>query len=219
MKYFPVSRKILIFLVGVLICVLIYFLYLRCLDIMSAVLWSILGVMLIAFNFWDVRAEGAALAEEQVKLARELMEKGQHLAASERLDKALFYDPGSFEAIVGRGELYRTEQQYAEAKRELLKAYEINPKSFRVHFALGLTYLQQKDVLGAISEFKQTIRLKPEFCESYYILASAYELSGDKAGALDSYRRFLDAVTGDDMSSGKISEYVERSKVRVRELS
>ena len=202
-----------------LICILVYFLYLRCLDAMQTLLWSILGCMLIAFNFWDVRAEGAALADEQVRQARELMDKGQHLAASEHLKKALFYDPGSFEAIVGRGELFRTEQRYAEAKRELLKAYDINPKSFRVHFALGLTYLQQKEVLGAISEFKQTIRLKPEFCESYYILASAYELSGDKASALESYRKFLEAVTGEDAKNAKIAEYVERSKVRVRDMS
>lgn len=175
--------------------------------------------MLIIFIFWDVRAEATFLADEQVRQARELIDKGQHLAAADCLKKALFCDPGNFEALVARGELFRADRMYAEAKRELLKAYDINPQSFRVHFALGLTYLQQKEVLGAISEFKQTIRLKPDFCESYYILASAYELSGDKSGALDSYRKFLDAVTSEDMKGGKIAEYVERSKVRVRDMS
>ena len=208
-----------IVLIVLLIAFLNYLLIVRCLDFMSVLTWSLCGIVLIAANIWDVKTGRSETARDEVKRARELIEKGQHLAAGECLDRALRYDPKSIDAILARAELYRIDRMYAEAKRELLKAFELNPSSFRVHFDLGVTYLQQKEALGAISEFKQAIRLKPDFCESYYILASAYELSGDKNSALNSYRKFMEIVDSDDTNNGKMAEYVERSRARIKALS
>ncbi len=198
---------------------MVYLFYREVIVPWELIVWSIGAIGLFFATIWDVKQENIFLASCKVEQAREQMEKGQHLAATECLKKALEYDPDNFEAIVVKGELQRTEQSYEEARRTLLKANEINPNSFRVHFALGLTFLQEKKVLEAISEFKQTIRLNPQFCESYYILAQSFELSGNKSDALLSYRKFLEVVTSEDLSNSKIKDYVERSTARMRVLS
>lgn len=173
---------------------------------------------LTVLNLWDQQKVSRKLALEDVEASREMMEKSQFRAALNRLESALKHDPACFEVRVARGEIYRCEQAYDLARRELVEAIQIRPDSFRAHFALGLTYLQEKKVFEAVSEFRRTIELKPEFSEAHFILAQSYELAGEKSKALEAYRNFLKVVSGEQDTSRKIADYVERSQLRIMAL-
>ena len=173
---------------------------------------------LTILNLWDQQRIRRQLALEDVEISRELMEKAQYRAALNRLESALAHDPNCFEVRVARGEIYRCEQAYDLARRELLAAIQIRPDSFRAHFALGLTYLQEKKIFEAVSEFRRTIQLKPDFSEAHFILAQSYELAGEKANALKAYQTFLKVVSGEEDTSRKIADYVDRSQSRIMAL-
>ena len=130
---------------------MVYLLYTKSAEITEVVIWSLLALLLVLANIWDINQDWLHIAAQKVEQARDFMDKGQHLPATECLEQALKFNPANFEAIVVRGELYRMELDYDNARKELFRANDINPKSFRVHFALGLTFLQEKKVLEAKS--------------------------------------------------------------------
>lgn len=181
-------------------------------------LCSLLSWALLVGNFWDIQESKKNGALSLVSQARELIDKGQMHAASNKLEEAVKLDKSCFEVRVARGEMHSQNKDYDKARRALLEALDIKKDSFRAHYALGTVYLNEQKLFEAVSEFRQTLQLKPDFCEAHFILAQAYELTGEKDKALDSYKTFLEQAQGGMEPGAKMGKYMERAQERMKAL-
>jgi tetratricopeptide (TPR) repeat protein len=144
--------------------------------------------------------------------ARALIKKRDPNRALADLTEAIRID-GSFErAYEGRGDLYRDNNQCAEAITDYTEAIRLQPERIQNYVSRGMCLIVTSDFDRARADLNQAIKLDAENSGGYAALAwNAKALLEGKNGNLD--RAIADYAKAIQLSPTRISLYIERAGI------
>lgn len=155
-------------------------------------LFIIIGsTVMIILNALEVNEIKKTEVEGLLRKAGDLYKGNQLQNALRTFRKALNYDSGSYEALLGAAQCHRMLMQTEPAVEHYKKAISLDPKKFQAFFFLGLVYLQtnqQKDALDTLCKAEE---LKPDFEELNYLLGEIYEKRQDLENAYIHYEKYV----------------------------
>jgi tetratricopeptide (TPR) repeat protein len=116
-------------------------------------------------------------------------------------DLALKVNPSFFPAMVGRGDLLRSQGKFEDAKTQYKKALAINDDA-QAHSGLGLSLLALGDNAGAKTELAKAIELWPAQPEALGALSKVY-LDAKDSKAAATYMEKMAALAPKDRAARK----------------
>ncbi len=120
----------------------------------------------------------------ELVLARLEIAKGDHIAARERIGKALAQKRNYLEAIFLLSSLQVEDGDLKAAIQSAEAASFIAPNDPTVLFQLGILRFNDKNYAGAVSALERAVANVPSYANAKYFLALSYEKLGRSADAL-----------------------------------
>jgi len=123
-------------------------------------------------------------AKNELKKARDAMQKGKQDVACEHLAKALQIAPNFSDALTLRGLIAYSDGNLQAASEDLDKAIKADNNNAMAYVAMGSIYNAKNDFDSAISELNRGISLNPTAWQAYFEMGRAELGKGDYDSAL-----------------------------------
>ena len=172
-----------------------YFSYaLKNISLLTFILISVAAVVLITLNVLERKEEIKKEVVSFLEKADDAIRECQLKSALRCYDEALFLDPKSFKAQVGKGRCRRILTEYSKAIDEFKIALdmEIDQKTeAEIHYFIGACMMEQGNRKEADLEFSKTIKLDPHFNEVLPYVAELKHFAGDNDEAFRLLEKYL----------------------------
>lgn len=116
-------------------------------------------------------------------MAKSYLNQGDSQAAIETFKKAIGAAPSRDDLRVSLGNLYYSEERYAEARAEYEQAVKLNPGAAN-RYSLGQGYMAEGQYDQAEAQFNQARTLAPNEPQNYHALGQLYAKQGRQDAAL-----------------------------------
>jgi Tfp pilus assembly protein PilF len=134
-----------------------------------------------------------------------LVQANKYDEAMAELDKLSKTRAPQDQVHIFRGRLYMSRKDYGGAEQEFRKALEANPKNYQPYLLLGQLNIIKNDVQQALKEVEQLIARDPKFPPAYLLKAFYLEMAKNTEGAIANYRKVLELVPEDAVSSNNLA--------------
>jgi len=105
--------------------------------------------------------------KECIKKAKELKKDGKCHEAVTYYQKALRYNPKSFQAHFELGSLLYSLSEFDDAIAHFHKAIDLHPNFAPLYFNISLCHMQKKDVDETIQYLKKAVQIDPSYKKAY----------------------------------------------------
>ena len=103
------------------------------------------------------------LVESLVEYAKQLASDGKYKLASEKLEKAVSYEPGYADVHYFLATIYEHLGEKEKAVSSFGKALDINPNFFRARIFLARCYFKSGENMRAVDELNVALKVAPNF--------------------------------------------------------
>jgi tetratricopeptide (TPR) repeat protein len=149
-----------------------------------------------ASEYVESQMANAERPEAQLNLGNYYAAKGELDKAVTAYKKAIELEDVFVPAYVNLSDLYRAQQNEADAYKVLLNAKQVAAGNADVHHALGLLLVRQKKTGEAIAELETAARLAPENVRYIYVYAVALNSTGKPDEAIEQLQVAHDRFPG-----------------------
>lgn len=118
-------------------------------------------------------------------------QRGDAMAAIERISRALQINPNYVDAYINLGNILFNQGHLTEGYACCLKAYELAPARFDVLENLGVYSRYYGEPQASVSLLQQAVKLRPKIPAAHYNLGNSQTGVGQFDEALESYQRCL----------------------------
>ncbi len=125
-----------------------------------------------------------------ITLGELALSETNYVECSNRVVKVLQQDPSSYEALLLRARLLRSQGDLTNSIEVLQRAQGLYPSSAQVAFELALSQLANRNLVEAINRLYSAITFDPRYPEANLLLAQLQMAQGDNAGAATTLNKF-----------------------------
>jgi serine/threonine-protein kinase PknG len=136
-----------------------------------------------------LRAVPNPTVELRLRLARTLLETGEHAAAEQVLDELIADDPWEWRVAWYRSLIALDENDSGRARTNLDAVLDVVPGELSPQLGLGLACEAAGDHAAAAAWYDVVARTDPSFTSACFGLARCRLELGDRAGAVEAYER------------------------------
>ncbi|MFP4104478.1 MAG: tetratricopeptide repeat protein [Phycisphaerae bacterium] len=151
-------------------------------------------------NFDESKARLHPLAKRLSQDAQTLLDKGDYINATAKLERAVGFNPNNPQLRMQLGKVYMVRKQLGKALRQFAKAAEHDSDNLELQMLLGKLQMAQKQIPQAILTLRTALEssdAKPEnplTGEALYLLGGLLDQRGYTTAALEAYNRLSENI-------------------------